>query len=30
MIDLPKDDDALTAFVESWHDDRNLRGAIGV
>ncbi len=30
MVDLPKDDAALTAFVEGWVDDRNPREGLGV
>jgi DnaJ-class molecular chaperone len=29
MIDLPTDDAALQAFVESWEDGRNIRAAMG-
>ena len=30
MIDLPKDDAALTAFAEGWDDERAVRAALGV
>jgi hypothetical protein len=30
MIDLPAEDAALNAFVESWQDDRNPRAKLGV
>ncbi len=30
MIDVPGDDAALTQFVESWSDARNVRGELGV
>jgi DnaJ-class molecular chaperone len=30
MVDLPADDSALSAFVESWQDERNPRTKLGV
>jgi DnaJ-class molecular chaperone len=30
LVDVPTDDAALTAFVESWDDSRNIRAALGV
>ncbi|WP_336964790.1 DnaJ C-terminal domain-containing protein [Sphingobium aquiterrae] len=30
MIDVPQDDAALNAFVETWRDDRSVRGHLGV
>lgn len=30
LVDVPADDAALTAFVESWSDTRNIRAALGV
>ncbi|MBB6123865.1 DnaJ C-terminal domain-containing protein [Sphingobium subterraneum] len=30
MVEVPADDAALKAFVENWHDDRSVRGHMGV